>query len=143
MVLKVDGEPTSSLEQVAGEFIQFYERLLRSSTPWQPVSPSVLCLGPIVSQQQAYTMISVPSDKEIKKVIYDIGENKAPRPDGYSSGFFKKAWSIVGHPFYQVVKEFFNSSSLLKMASVLGSIVDQAQAAFVEGMSIFDNIHLA
>lgn len=129
-------------------------------------------------------MIGIPSNQEIMLALFDIGEDKAPGSDGFSSCFFKKAWSIVGHQFCQAVKEFFNSGSLLKqinhtaivlvpktthasavtdyrpisccnvlykviskilasrMVPILSSIVDQAQAAFVEGRSIANNVHL-
>jgi len=42
-------------------------------------------------------MIRIPSDQEIKLALFDIREDKAHGPDGFSSYFFKKAWSIVGH----------------------------------------------
>jgi len=75
---------------------------------------SVLCLGPLVSQQHADRMISGPLNQKIQMTLFDIGEDKALRLDGYSSYFFKKAWNIVGHQICQAVKEFFNSGSLLK-----------------------------
>ncbi|KAK4397770.1 hypothetical protein Sango_1252500 [Sesamum angolense] len=33
--------------------------------------------------------------EEVKEAFFDIAEDKSPRPDGYSSGFFKGAWSII------------------------------------------------
>ncbi|KAL2252836.1 UNVERIFIED_CONTAM: Retrovirus-related Pol polyprotein from type-1 retrotransposable element R2 [Sesamum indicum] len=35
-------------------------------------------------------------------------------PDGYSSGFFKAAWPIVGHEVSSAVLDFFNTGRLLK-----------------------------
>jgi hypothetical protein len=43
-----------------------------------------------------------------------MDDNKALGPDGYTSAFFKKAWSIVGADFCSAVKDFFASRELLK-----------------------------
>ncbi len=43
-----------------------------------------------------------------------MDDNKAPGPNGYTSAFFKKAWSIVGADFSSAVKDFFASGELLK-----------------------------
>ena len=41
---------------------------------------------------------------EIKVVILDIGNDKAPGPDGYSSAFCKKQWDRVGTNVIRAVK---------------------------------------
>ena len=43
-----------------------------------------------------------------------MDDNKAPGPDGYTSAFFKKSWSIVGEDFCSAVKDFFASGEILK-----------------------------
>ncbi|GKA82383.1 hypothetical protein Tco_0789131 [Tanacetum coccineum] len=53
------------------------------------------------------------TDTEIKNAIFDIGDSKAPGPDGYTSTFFKKAWKIVGKDVCLAIKEFFNTEKLL------------------------------
>ncbi|GJZ33432.1 hypothetical protein Tco_0578868 [Tanacetum coccineum] len=54
------------------------------------------------------------SDDEIKNALFDIDGNKAPGLDGFSSQFFKAAWSTVGGDLCKDVKEFFKSGKLLK-----------------------------
>ncbi|KAL0292748.1 UNVERIFIED_CONTAM: hypothetical protein Sradi_6975500 [Sesamum radiatum] len=51
---------------------------------------------------------------KIKTAVFDIDEVKAPGPDGYSSGFFKAAWPIVGEELTRAVLEFFQTRRLLK-----------------------------
>jgi hypothetical protein len=34
--------------------------------------------------------------EEIKKTLFSLKDNKVPSLDGFSVGFFKKSWSIVG-----------------------------------------------
>nr|GEZ64386.1 hypothetical protein [Tanacetum cinerariifolium] len=52
------------------------------------------------------------SDEEIKNVMFSIYSNKAPGPDGFSSLFFKKAWSIVGKDVCIAVKYFFDNGKI-------------------------------
>ena len=52
--------------------------------------------------------------KEIKKAMFSINDSKAPGPDGFSSLFFKEAWSIVGCDVIEAVVSFFNSGCLLR-----------------------------
>ncbi|XP_060210448.1 uncharacterized protein LOC132637368 [Lycium barbarum] len=40
--------------------------------------------------------------------------NKSPGPDGYSSGFFKAAWEIIGKDVIEAVLDFFRNDKLLK-----------------------------
>ncbi|XP_071695235.1 uncharacterized protein [Rutidosis leptorrhynchoides] len=49
-----------------------------------------------ISDEMAANMVRPVSNDEIKEAIFGIGDDKASGPDGYSSTFFKKAWSIVG-----------------------------------------------
>ncbi|GJV51482.1 RNA-directed DNA polymerase, eukaryota, reverse transcriptase zinc-binding domain protein [Tanacetum coccineum] len=50
----------------------------------------------VLSNDEVEEMIKEVSDKEIKDALFDIGDNKALGPDGYSFVFFKKAWNVVG-----------------------------------------------
>lgn len=52
-----------------------------------------------VSADEAEHMIRSVTDEEIKAALFDIDDDKAPGPDGYTSKFFKKAWLIVKQDF--------------------------------------------
>ncbi|KAJ9546404.1 hypothetical protein OSB04_018947 [Centaurea solstitialis] len=54
------------------------------------------------------------SDKEIKDALFQIGNDKAPESDGFSSKFFKAAWPIVGKDVQIAVHNFFYSGRLTK-----------------------------
>nr|GEV65825.1 RNA-directed DNA polymerase, eukaryota, reverse transcriptase zinc-binding domain protein [Tanacetum cinerariifolium] len=47
------------------------------------------------SDDEALVMVKDVTSKEIKDALFDIGDNKAPGPDGYSSVLFKKAWKVI------------------------------------------------
>ncbi|GKD99349.1 RNA-directed DNA polymerase, eukaryota, reverse transcriptase zinc-binding domain protein, partial [Tanacetum coccineum] len=48
-----------------------------------------------IYDKDAEEMIRRISDNEIKEALYDICDNKAPRPDGYTAKFYKKAWDVM------------------------------------------------
>ncbi|GKA30765.1 RNA-directed DNA polymerase, eukaryota, reverse transcriptase zinc-binding domain protein [Tanacetum coccineum] len=65
-----------------------------------------------VSNKDAEAMVKRVSDVEVKAALFDICDNKAPGPDGYSAKFYKKAWTIVGRDVCNVVKEFFKNGKI-------------------------------
>ncbi|KAL0302791.1 UNVERIFIED_CONTAM: hypothetical protein Scaly_3021200, partial [Sesamum calycinum] len=79
----------------------------------------------------------------------------APGPDGYTSEFYRAAWSVVGQDLFKAVGEFFHTGKLLKQINtlialipkrihrILPLMIDNSQNAFVPGRSITDNILLA
>ena len=67
-----------------------------------------------LNQEQALDIVKEITCEEIKAAVFDIDDDKAPGPDGYSSKFFKAAWVIVGEDFCKAVKEFFCKKKILK-----------------------------
>lgn len=43
--------------------------------------------------------------EEIKGVLFAMPNDKSPGPDGYTTEFFKKSWSVVGNEFVIAVQE--------------------------------------
>ncbi|GKB59328.1 RNA-directed DNA polymerase, eukaryota, reverse transcriptase zinc-binding domain protein [Tanacetum coccineum] len=66
-----------------------------------------------VSIEDVELMIGDVSDVEVKEAPFDICDNKAPGPDGYTTKFYKKAWSVIGKEVCDAIKEFFKTGKLL------------------------------
>ncbi|KAL0345689.1 UNVERIFIED_CONTAM: hypothetical protein Sradi_4400200 [Sesamum radiatum] len=49
--------------------------------------------------------------------FFDIAEEKSPGPDGYSSGFFKAAWPIVGEEVTRAILDFFHNGKMLRQVN--------------------------
>jgi hypothetical protein len=51
---------------------------------------------------------AVLTEDEVRKVIFAMNKLKAPGPDGFSAGFYQRAWPIVGKEVTDAVLEFFS-----------------------------------
>nr|GEY68211.1 RNA-directed DNA polymerase, eukaryota [Tanacetum cinerariifolium] len=48
------------------------------------------------------------SRDEIRRAVWDCGENKSPGPDGFTFEFFRRFWNIVGPDLCLAVEWFFH-----------------------------------
>nr|GEX05253.1 RNA-directed DNA polymerase, eukaryota, reverse transcriptase zinc-binding domain protein [Tanacetum cinerariifolium] len=84
------------------------------------------------------------SNEEIKRAVWDCGIDKAPGPDGFTFGFYRRYWDIIGNDVVDSVKWFFCMERSRKevlsnrLVTVLDDIVDEIQSAFVTDRQILD-----
>ncbi|GJW69800.1 RNA-directed DNA polymerase, eukaryota, reverse transcriptase zinc-binding domain protein [Tanacetum coccineum] len=97
--------------QIADQFVKHFKNLLGRKVDVQSMDlESLNCQT--VGDDVEYMIISV-TGLEIKDALFDICDNKAPGPDGYSTKFYKSAWTVIGKEVYEVVKEFFRNREML------------------------------
>ncbi|GJY33032.1 RNA-directed DNA polymerase, eukaryota, reverse transcriptase zinc-binding domain protein [Tanacetum coccineum] len=53
------------------------------------------------------------SKKEVKEALFDIEDEKAPGPDGFTSKFFKETWDTVREDVCLAIQQFFDTRKLL------------------------------
>ncbi|GKB41518.1 hypothetical protein Tco_0886460 [Tanacetum coccineum] len=66
-----------------------------------------------VSKNDAEWMIRPVSTEEIKRAMFNINDNRAPEPDGFSSKFYKQSWEFIRKDVCDNVQEFFNKGKML------------------------------
>nr|GEZ44190.1 RNA-directed DNA polymerase, eukaryota [Tanacetum cinerariifolium] len=47
------------------------------------------------------------SNDEIKRAVWDCGTDKAPEPDGFTFGFYRRSWYLIDNDVYAAIKHFF------------------------------------
>ncbi|KAL0444850.1 UNVERIFIED_CONTAM: hypothetical protein Slati_2207700 [Sesamum latifolium] len=111
---------------VAGEFVRFYMSLLGGQSRHHHINLMFLQAWAryVIPTEEGEAMTRPIIREEVKEAFFDIAEDKAPGPDGYSAGFFKAAWSVIGDELTAAIQDFFVSGKLLKQvnATVLSLI---------------------
>ncbi|GJX28595.1 RNA-directed DNA polymerase, eukaryota, reverse transcriptase zinc-binding domain protein [Tanacetum coccineum] len=100
-------------KEVAKQIVKHFEEFLGTTSNVQDIIGRSDIFINKHTNDEAMEMVRPISDAEIKNAMFGIEDSKAPGPDGYTSRFYKSAWSIVGKDVCQAVKEFFTSGKLL------------------------------
>ncbi|KAL0416380.1 UNVERIFIED_CONTAM: putative ribonuclease H protein [Sesamum latifolium] len=111
-----NGDNITEESGVADEFVRFYTTLLGGRRRDNHVNLMFLQRGAryIIPHDEGEIMIRPVEREEIKAAFFNIAEDKAPGPDGFSAGFFKAAWNVIGDELTTAVQDFFISGKMLK-----------------------------
>ncbi|GJW74963.1 RNA-directed DNA polymerase, eukaryota [Tanacetum coccineum] len=60
-----------------------------------------------ISSDQQMDLESEVTNDEIKRAVWDCGTDKAPGPDGFTFGFYRRFWYLIDNDVYEAVKYFF------------------------------------
>ena len=83
--------------------------LLGTQQETQTVDEDVFSLRSLVSEEAWPDLVRPVTDEEIRDHVFSIGTDRAPGPDGYTSGFFRGSWHTVGGDVCAAIREFFSS----------------------------------
>nr|XP_043625440.1 uncharacterized protein LOC122596860 [Erigeron canadensis] len=98
-------------EEVADQFFKHFEKFLEKVVSVEPLMEGIF--KNVLSNEEANAMVRNVTDEEIKEALFDIDSNKAAGPNGFTSGFFKKAWNVIGKDVCDGIKEIFLNGKLL------------------------------
>ncbi|KAL0287140.1 UNVERIFIED_CONTAM: hypothetical protein Sradi_7131400 [Sesamum radiatum] len=115
-IITQSGERLTDVSQVTAEFVSFFQNLLGGSHGRRDLNIDFLRQGlkHTLTHDEGDSLIAPISAAEVKEAVFDIADESAPGPDGYTSLFFKAAWPTIGDDVCGAVKEFFQSGKLLK-----------------------------
>lgn len=109
-----DGSVIEDMNQISSEFVQYYEELFGSHAVLNPPLMNIINSGPVLNAEDSLMLDSYVTKEEIRAALFDIGDDKAPGPDGFTAAFFKASWDTTGHDLTEAVLEFFRHGKLLK-----------------------------
>ncbi|GJU83616.1 sodium/hydrogen exchanger 6 [Tanacetum coccineum] len=155
--LKAGDSNTSYFHKIVpGAFVKHYNQFLRAEGVSNHLDAHNLFIR-VLDYSKADCMVRDVTDDEIKSVMFSMGDDRAPGPDGFTTAFFKKAWDVVGGDITCAIRDFFLQwpisccNVLYKCISKiianrvkegLGDIFSINQSAFVPGHRISNNILL-
>ncbi|KAK4384062.1 Retrovirus-related Pol polyprotein from type-2 retrotransposable element R2DM [Sesamum angolense] len=111
-----DGNEQIEPTIISSIFVDFYKGLLGGDRTDRAIDLRYLrpWARHILTDDEARAIIRPVTIDEVKTAFFDIEEDKAPGPDGFSSGFFKAAWPVVGEEVSKAIIDFFKTGRLLK-----------------------------
>ena len=102
-------------EAIKQEAVAHFQNLMYSDGPSTDHNHYLDNLdGLTLSPQHQDSLNHMITHEEIKNSLFSINDSKAPGPDGLSSLFFKKAWSIVGSDVVEAVESFIIPGCMLR-----------------------------
>ncbi|GKB29454.1 hypothetical protein Tco_0868855 [Tanacetum coccineum] len=101
----VDGNWVESPQLVKNEFYthfkQRFEKPNLSGIQFDREFPNKIC------SEQAVDLEREVSKEEVKRAVWDCGTDKAPGPDGFTFGFYRRFWNLIECDVVNAVKWFF------------------------------------
>lgn len=67
-----------------------------------------------VTQNDNEMLCGIPSEIEIKKILFSMEPDKSPGPDGFPPNFFQQSWEIVGTDLTIMIQTFFKTGHISK-----------------------------
>ena len=67
---------------------------------------------PCITKEENEILQSIPTPEEIKSVLFQMQDLKAPGPDGFPALFYKHLWPTVGNDVIKAVTSFFTMGSM-------------------------------
>ncbi|KAF7823513.1 reverse transcriptase [Senna tora] len=99
-------------EEIAKCFENFYGNLFASEGD-RDFSDVLECVDKVVSEEDNAFLSKQITMEEVRQAVFDLGDLKAPGPDGFSGLFFRKSWDSIANSVFLMVKEFFEKGDSL------------------------------
>ncbi|GJW89939.1 RNA-directed DNA polymerase, eukaryota, reverse transcriptase zinc-binding domain protein [Tanacetum coccineum] len=104
--------------------------------------------GNRITMEQNEDLEREVSKEEIKRAVWDCGIDKAPGPDGFTFGFYRRYWNLIENDVVDAVKWPISLIGSLykiiakvlanRLVTVLDDLVYEIQSAFVSDRQILD-----
>ena len=107
---------TTSLDEVRAEFVHYYQNLLGTSSSISSIDAAVVHNSPCLDESHSSFLLAHISNEAIKETLFNIGNDKALGPDGFSSFFSRNLRTSLGLIF---VCQFKISFLLVKSSNRL------------------------
>ncbi|KAI3756901.1 hypothetical protein L6452_04433 [Arctium lappa] len=109
-------------EEVPNLFVTHFQNFLGSTHSTSSIRDPLSLFSNKLSEEQAASMLNPLSDDEIKNVLFQMGDDKAPGPDGFTAKFFKSTWDIVGTDVCAAVRDSASAQILKDSLSEFSAV---------------------
>lgn len=100
-------------DNIARVLRSHFRSVTRTSHP--PHQQHVLNLiTPCITDEENTKLLELPSEDEVKQVVFMMKPWAAPGNDGFQAGFYQQLWPTVGDSIVSMVQYFFKSKHILQ-----------------------------
>ncbi|XP_074288580.1 uncharacterized protein LOC141613735 [Silene latifolia] len=129
IIKDINGDSCTGRKDISLPFQTYYQELLGKCRQVKALDPNLFLHSPTLSSSVGILLTSPLTLKEIKDVVFSLDSNSSPGIDGFSAGFFKSTWAIIGMDLSMAVLSFFKKHHMAKQAkSTLISLIPKKQA---------------
>ncbi|GJZ55975.1 RNA-directed DNA polymerase, eukaryota, reverse transcriptase zinc-binding domain protein, partial [Tanacetum coccineum] len=121
--------------EVGDQFVNHFKKFLGESIPVRKIQDINNLLKVKLNHDEVMSIVKDVSDAEIRKAMFQIDDNKAPSPDGFSSHLYKKTWDTIGEDVCKAVKEFFYTRKILTVQWIMKCVTTSTFSISVNGES--------
>lgn len=108
-----DGNRLCNMEEIRAYFTRKFVEVYQSAQPRVPANLDGL-IQPCISTEENDEITRIPSEDEIKKIVFDMNPLKTPGLDGMPGLFYRHYWSIVGKQLVAATQNFFRDGWMLR-----------------------------
>ena len=127
------GDVISMQEEIKIEAEKFFKEFLTfESSELQHITVAELkeLLPFRCTDTERSTLTKPVSEEEIWEVLFHMPNDKSPRPDGFTTEFFKASWSVIAKDFTVAVQSFFSKGFLpMGLNSTILALIPKKDAA--------------
>ncbi|KAL4204786.1 hypothetical protein AMTRI_Chr01g111530 [Amborella trichopoda] len=103
-IKKQDGSIISNPKDIGNA--EFYENFHKKQASFK-CTYLLDCIPLLIDQNDNHMLTTIPSEDEIKSIIFAMDSNSSPGPDGFPGTFYQKCWDIVGFDVCMAIRNFF------------------------------------
>eukprot|EP00253_Pinus_taeda_P017975 PITA_17975 len=145
------GNMLSTHEEIEVELVQHFQGIAQETCTNRDQSIRDISrhIPKLVSKEDNFKLNRTVSEEEVREVLKEMQNGKAPGPDGFNVDFFKACWNIYvaltperfrPNALCNVVYKIISKVVANRLKPLPPTLVESEQSGYVEGRQILDNI---
>ncbi|XP_026400448.1 uncharacterized protein LOC113296356 [Papaver somniferum] len=110
-LVDANGVTITDYDQLSNHAVQFYEDKFNGQD--LDIDDELFNFDhPSISIEESNDMDRIPSPEEIKQVVFELGADSAPGPDGFSGCFYRHCWDIIQDDLIKAIIYCWNTGHI-------------------------------
>lgn len=107
-ILRIGEDLSHDATAIKNHIIAYYEQLFTQN----PAASSSFdglegVIHPVITNGQNHQLLMVPTEEDIRNVVFGMSPDSAPGPDGFGGRFYQSMWHIIGPETCAAIRAFF------------------------------------